>query len=145
MSDHVTVTGLIATDPRHVTTKEGLAITSFRLASMHRRFDQQAGQWIADGTNWYSVSAFRALAKNAASSLEKGHRVIVSGRLKIREWDTGEKSGTSVDIEADGIGHDLLWGTTSYERSRLPGTDTESADSDPEGEQKSDDADSDTF
>lgn len=145
MSDRVTVAGLVATEPRHVTTKEGLAITSFRLASMHRRFDQQAGQWIDDGTNWYSVSAFRVLARNAASSLEKGHRVIVSGRIKIREWDTGEKSGTSVDIEADGIGHNLLWGTTSYERNRLPSADTESSDSAPEGGQNAEEADSDTF
>jgi single-strand DNA-binding protein len=145
MSDFVTVTGLIATDPRHVTTREGLAITSFRLASMHRRYDQASHKWIDDGTNWYSVSAFRSLAKNAAQSLSKGQRVIVSGRLKIREWDTGEKSGISVDIEAEGIGHDLLWGTTSYERNQPPASEPPPAGDDQEEGQNRGDSEDDTF
>jgi single-strand DNA-binding protein len=120
MSDHVTVHGLVATEPRHLVTKDGLEITSFRLAAMQRRFDRQLGKWRDDGTNWYSIASFRILAKNAAASLEKGHRVIVSGRLKVREWDAGERSGVSVDIEADSIGHDLVWGSSSFERNRMP-------------------------
>jgi single-strand DNA-binding protein len=123
MSDYVTVSGLVATEPRHLVTQEGLAITSFRLASMHRRFDQARNEWRDDGTNWYSVAAFRTLAKNAASSLEKGQRVIVSGRLKIREWSTEERSGVSVDVEADAIGHDLLWGSSTFERNPRPPVD----------------------
>lgn len=142
MSDHVTVHGLIATEPRHLVTKEGLEITSFRLAAMQRRFDRQLGKWRDDGTNWYSVASFRILAKNAAASLEKGHRVIVSGRLKVREWDAGERSGISVDIEADTIGHDLVWGSTTFERNRMPIDDTtESPDSDSEDVEE----DNDTF
>jgi single-strand DNA-binding protein len=125
MSDHVTVHGLVATEPRHLVTKEGLEITSFRLAAMQRRFDRQLGKWRDDGTNWYSIASFRILAKNAAASLEKGHRVIVSGRLKVREWDAGEKSGVSVDIEADSIGHDLMWGSTTFERNRMNGNDVD--------------------
>jgi single-strand DNA-binding protein len=132
MSDFVTVSGLVATEPRHLVTQEGLAITSFRLASMHRRFDQARNEWRDDGTNWYSVSAFRTLAKNAATSIEKGHRVIVSGRLKIREWDTGERSGVSVDVEADAIGHDLLWGSTTFERNPRPATTDDPDTPDPE-------------
>jgi single-strand DNA-binding protein len=120
MSDVVTITGLVATEPRYIQTQDGLAITSFRLASMNRRFDRSTNEWRDDGTNWYSVSAFRGLATNTHRSVSKGHRVIVSGRLKVREWDTGEKSGISVDIEADSIGHDLLFGQTTYERNRLP-------------------------
>jgi single-strand DNA-binding protein len=137
MSDHVTVHGLVATEPRHLVTKDGLEITSFRLAAMQRRFDRQLGKWRDDGTNWYSIASFRILAKNAAASLEKGHRVIVSGRLKVREWDAGEKSGVSVDIEADSIGHDLVWGSTTFERNKMPVDDVEDSSSDdpdePEG------------
>jgi single-strand DNA-binding protein len=137
MSDHVTVHGLVATEPRHLVTKDGLEITSFRLAAMQRRFDRQLGKWRDDGTNWYSIASFRILAKNAAASLEKGHRVIVSGRLKVREWDAGEKSGVSVDIEADSIGHDLVWGSTTFERNKMPVDDVEDISSDdpdePEG------------
>jgi len=125
MSDHVTVHGLVATEPRHLVIKDGLEITSFRLAAMQRRFDRQLGKWRDDGTNWYSVASFRILAKNAAASLEKGHRVIVSGRLKVREWDSGERSGVSVDIEADSIGHDLVWGSSTFERNTMPIDDVE--------------------
>jgi single-strand DNA-binding protein len=137
MSDHVTVHGLVATEPRHLVTKDGLEVTSFRLAAMQRRFDRQLGKWRDDGTNWYSIASFRILAKNAAASLEKGHRVIVSGRLKVREWDAGDRSGVSVDIEADSIGHDLLWGSSTFERNTMPvddAGDTPSEDPDePEG------------
>lgn len=132
MSDYVTVSGLVATEPRHLVTQEGLAITSFRLASMHRRFDQARNEWRDEGTNWYSVAAFRTLAKNAAVSIEKGHRVIVAGRLKIREWNAGERSGVSVDVEADSIGHDLLWGSTTFERNVRPSTTTDSDSTGPD-------------
>jgi len=141
MSDHVTVHGLVATEPRHLVTKDGLEITSFRLAAMQRRFDRQLGKWRDDGTNWYSVASFRILAKNAAASLEKGHRVIVSGRLKVRDWDAGEKSGVSVDIEADSIGHDLVWGSTTFERYKMPVDDVDDSSSDdPDEPEDSDDA-----
>ena len=145
MSDVVTVTGLVATEPRYIQTQEGLAITSFRLASMNRRFDRTTNEWRDDGTNWYSVSAFRGLATNTHQSVAKGHRVIVSGRLKVREWDTGEKSGVSVDIEADSIGHDLLFGQTTYERNRLPESRESQQDNAPEGEQADDDESDDAF
>jgi single-strand DNA-binding protein len=123
MSDQITVTGLVATAPRHITTQEGLAITSFRLASLQRRWNRATNQWRDDETNWYSVSAFRILATNAAASLEKGHRVIISGRLKVAQWETEERSGVSVDIEADAIGHDLMWGQSQFERNRTPEVD----------------------
>jgi single-strand DNA-binding protein len=140
MSDHVTVHGLVATEPRHLVTKDGLEITSFRLAAMQRRFDRQLGKWRDDGTNWYSIASFRILARNAAASLEKGHRVIVSGRLKVREWDAGEKSGVSVDIEADSIGHDLVWGSTTFERNKMPVDDIDdSSTDDPDEPEVSDD------
>ena len=53
MSDNITITGLIATTPRHVVTAEGLPITSFRLASSRRRFDKPTGKWGAASPYWY--------------------------------------------------------------------------------------------
>ena len=123
MSDSITVTGLVATTPRHLTTSEGLAITSFRLASSQRRFDRSQQKWIDADTNWYTVSAFRALATNSAESLVKGDRVMVSGRLRIRDWENTDRSGTTVEIEADSLGHDLTWGTSVFTRViATPGT-----------------------
>jgi len=117
MSDTVTLAGLVATTPRHLVTTEGLSITSFRLASNQRRFDRSKEKWIDGDTNWYTVTAFRQLAMNAAGSIAKGDRVLIAGRLKIREWESGERSGTSVEIEADSLGHDLFWGTAAFTRT----------------------------
>ena len=117
MSDHLTITGLVATPPRHIVTSEGLPITSFRLASTQRRFDRGQEKWIDGETNWYTITAFRQLAIHAAGSIEKGQRVVLSGRLRIREWENGDRTGTTIDIEVDALGHDLAWGTSAFTRS----------------------------
>jgi single-strand DNA-binding protein len=116
MTDNVTLTGLVATTPRHIVNSNGLAITSFRLACSQRRYDHVQQRWIDADTNWYTVSMFRNLALNSATSIAKGDRVIVVGRLRIRDWENTDRSGTIVEIEADAIGHDLTWGTTKFER-----------------------------
>jgi single-strand DNA-binding protein len=68
-------------------------------------------------TNWYTISAFRQLGINCAASIDKGDRVLVTGRLRIREWENDEHTGTTIDIEADAIGHDLSWGTSTFSRT----------------------------
>jgi single-strand DNA-binding protein len=50
-------------------------------------------------------------------SISKGDRILVMGRLRVRDWDNGERAGTSVEIEAESIGHDLVWGSTTYTRT----------------------------
>lgn len=117
MSEQITVAGLVATSPRHLITPEGLPITSFRLVAPHRKFDRGTKRWVEADTNWFTVSSFRQLAANSSNSINKGDRVIVSGKLKVRDWDNGDRSGTSVEIEADSIGHDLAWGTTNFQRT----------------------------
>lgn len=135
MTDQLTLTGLIATTPRHIVTSEGLAITSFRLASQQRRFDKSQGAWADADTNWYTVTAFRGLAVNASQSLNKGDRVVAVGRLKVRDWSNDDRSGTSVEVEADSLGHDLHWGTTSYQRvARVDPEEQEEESSDPDTE-----------
>jgi single-strand DNA-binding protein len=59
------------------------------------------------------------LAINASTSVSKGDRIFVAGRLRVRDWDNGERAGTSVEIEADAIGHDLSWGTAAFTRTVL--------------------------
>lgn len=116
MSDIITLTGIVATPPRHVVTAKGLAVTSFRLASGQRRFDRAQNTWVDADTNWYTVSMFRHLAFNVGASVEKGQHVIVSGRVRIRNWQKDERTGTTVEVEADSVGHDLTWCTTTYTR-----------------------------
>ena len=116
-NDTITITGLVATTPRLITTGDGLTISSFRLASTQRRFDKDTEKWIDGETNWFTVTCFRQLAANVGRSINKGERVIVAGTLRIREWDNGEKVGTSVEVEADAIGHDLMWGASIFARN----------------------------
>ena len=124
MSEHLAVRGLIATTPRHIVSGDGLDIVSFRLVSASRRFDAESGSWKDDQTNWFTVSAFRKLALNSASSLKKGDRIMALGRLKIRDWDNGERSGTSVEIDADAIGLDLNF--AQGEEPRVPSEEEDS-------------------
>ena len=117
MTDNITLTGIVATLPRHFVTSEGLPITSFRLASTQRRFDRSQNRWVDGETNWYTISGFRQLAINITTSIKKGERVVVTGRLRIREWIAGDKTGTTIEVDADAIGHDLSWGTSTFVRS----------------------------
>ena len=116
MSDTITLTGIVGTEPRSLTTAEGLAITSFRLASTQRRFDKGQEKWVDGETNWYSITTFRQLATNAAVSVKKGERILVTGKLRIRPWENSGKTGTNIEIEAESLGHDLLWGTAAFSR-----------------------------
>jgi single-strand DNA-binding protein len=59
------------------------------------------------------------LAINIAAAVSKGERIIVIGKLRVRDWDNGERAGTSVEIEAESIGHDLTWGTSTFIRTVL--------------------------
>jgi len=66
---------------------------------------------------WFTIVAFRHLAANLAASLDKGQRVLVTGRLRVRDWQSDDKKGTSVEIVADAVGHDLAWGTAQFTRT----------------------------
>ena len=130
MSELITISGLVATTPRHLVTQDGLPITSFRLASSQRRFDRSQNRWIDGETNWYTITSFRQLAINSSESINKGDRIIATGKLRVRDWDNGERSGTSVEVDADAIGHDLSWGTATFVRTILV-RETDPADEPP--------------
>ncbi|AWB89534.1 single-stranded DNA-binding protein [Salinibacterium hongtaonis] len=119
MTDTISLSGLVATHPKVVTTAEGLSITSFRLASTQRRYDRAKQTWVDGDTNWYTVTAFRRLASNAAQSLATGQRVLVAGRIRLREWSSEDRKGLTVEIEADSLGHDLTWGVAQFSRNSV--------------------------
>lgn len=121
MGDTITVTGNIATEPERRVTGSGVVVASFRLASRQRRFDRSANAWVDGDTNWFSVSAFRMLGEHAYASLRRGDRIVVTGRLRLREWETPTKRGWTAEIDADALGHDLLWGTTIFTRDDAGG------------------------
>jgi single-strand DNA-binding protein len=125
MTDTIAVSGIVATQPNVISTGDDLKITSFRLASTQRRFDRGRDRWVDGDTNWYTVTTFRQLAVNVGTSVVKGDKVVVTGRLRIREWESGEKKGINVDIEADSVGHDLAWGTTTFTKAHSAATPSE--------------------
>lgn len=114
MSTTVSVVGTVATEPKTVTLPSGAELCTFRLADGERRYDAEKKEWIDGHTNWFTVNAFRALATHAGESLSKGDRVIVAGRLRVKQWEKDERSGTAVEIDADALGPELRWGTSVF-------------------------------
>jgi single-strand DNA-binding protein len=117
MTDTISLTGTIATPLKRVSTSSGISLVTFRLASSQRRYDRSRAVWVDSDTNWYSVNVYRQLADHADASLDKGDRVFVSGRLRIRNWQKDDRSGTSVEIDAESLGPDLLFGTTTFTKA----------------------------
>jgi single-strand DNA-binding protein len=116
VTDTLTLTGVVATKPENVRTSTGLTVTNFRLASSQRRFDRATSTWVEGDTNWYTVNAYRWLANNVANSLEVGNHVVLTGRLRVRNWTSGDKRGTAIEIDVDSIGHDLSFGVAHFTR-----------------------------
>jgi single-strand DNA-binding protein len=112
----VTLVGNLTRDPELRFTNSGLAQASFGLA-VNRRRQNQAGEW-EENTSFFNVVCWRDMAENATGSLHKGSRVIVTGRLEQRSWETqdGDKR-TVVEVIADEIGPSLRWATASIEKN----------------------------
>lgn len=115
-----TLVGNVASDVRSTTSQSGVPISSFRVASSTRRFDRARGGWADVDTLYVTVVCWRALAENVAVSLSKGDPVVVQGRVRMRQW-TGEdgRTGTSVEVEASAVGHDLTRGVSVFTKVKL--------------------------
>ena len=110
----VTLVGNITRDPELRYTTGGRGVASFGLA-VNRRY-QQNGEWQED-TSFFNVVAWGDLGENSAASLNKGARIVVTGRLQQREYETreGEKRNV-VEVIADDLGPSLRWAQAQVER-----------------------------
>ncbi len=135
MANTITIRGFATTGIELRTTSTGLVVGDFRMGSNERRPDPVTNVWADGPTNWFRVHVFRALAQNAASSIHKGDRIIVVGKLKISTYLRKDgTTGTSVDIDAETIGPDLQLGTAHYVRvasAHPAGRDSSRNDADP--------------
>ncbi len=113
---YVTIAGNAVEDPVRRLTSTGDPFVHFRLASTPRR-RTASGEYVDGDTSFVDVHAFRGLARNAAASIAKGQPLVVHGRLRVREWSSGESRGTNVEIEAAHIGHDLRWGSAVFTKT----------------------------
>ena len=120
----VTIVGNLTDDPELRYTPNGAAVANFSVAVSRRAKDDATGQWKDMDTSFFRVSAWRSLGENIAESLTRGTRVVVTGRLRQRSWETpeGDKRST-VEIEADEVGPSLRWATAKLEKVQKSGGD----------------------
>jgi single-strand DNA-binding protein len=120
-TNSVTLIGNLTRDPELRFTTGGRGVASFGLA-VNRRY-QQNGEW-QEQTSFFNVVCWGDLGENAATSLTKGSRVIVTGRLEQRSWETAENEKRSViEVVADEVGPSLRWATAQIERTERSGGD----------------------
>ena len=117
--NHITIVGNMTDDPELRYTPNGAAVANFSVAVSRRAKDEATGQWKDMDTSFFRVAAWRSLGENVAESLTRGSRVVVTGRLRQRSWETpeGDKRST-VEIEADEVGPSLRWATAKVEKSQ---------------------------
>jgi single-strand DNA-binding protein len=114
----LTITGNLTADPDLRFTGTGTAVAAFTVAASRRVYDQATGQWKDGDTLFLRCSAWRELADHAAETLTKGTRVIVTGRLKQRSYETPEGDKRTVyELDADDVGPSLKWATAKIART----------------------------
>lgn len=118
----ITVVGNLTADPELRYTQTGLAVANFTIASTPRNFDKATNDWKDGDALFLRASVWREFAENVAGTLSKGSRVIATGRLKQRSYETkeGEKR-TSFEIEVDEIGPSLRYATAQVTRTTSGG------------------------
>ena len=118
----ITVIGNLTGDPELRFTPSGAAVANFTVASTPRTFDKQTNEWKDGEALFLNCSVWRQAAENVAESLVKGSRVIVSGRLKARSYETreGEKR-TVFEIDVDEIGPSLRYATAKVNKTTRSG------------------------
>jgi single-strand DNA-binding protein len=130
MTTTITLIGNLTREPEIRYTREGQATTSLGVAVNRRWQDRTTREW-EESTSFFDVVCWRELAENVALSLVKGMRVVVTGRLEHRTWDTEDGEHRSkVEVVADDIGPSLRFATAEVQR-----TERKSADADDQPEE----------
>ncbi len=114
----ITLVGNLTADPELRFTPSGAAVANFTVASTPRTFDRQSNEWRDGDAMFINCAVWRQAAENVAESLQKGMRVIVSGRLKSRSYETREGERRTVfEIDVDEIGPALRYATAKVTRT----------------------------
>jgi single-strand DNA-binding protein len=118
----ITVVGNLTEDPELRFTPSGAAVAKFRVASTPRFLDRQTNEWKDGEPLFLTCNIWRQAAENVAESLQRGARVIVSGRLRQRSYETreGEKR-TVMELEVDEIGPSLRYATAKVQKMSRSG------------------------
>jgi single-strand DNA-binding protein len=118
----ITVVGNLTDDPTLKFTPSGAAVANFRIASTPRVLDKASNEWRDGEPLFLACNIWRQAAENVAESLTRGSRVIVTGRLKQRSYETreGEKR-TVIELEVDEIGPSLKYATAKVQKMQRSG------------------------
>jgi single-strand DNA-binding protein len=96
----ITLKGTIATTPRFVVASDGSSVNSFRFTE-----DYDTPDSVVESTaNWFTIVAYNTLATQIENEFERGQQVVLSGNLRIREWNNGIRNGTAIEVAIDAIG-----------------------------------------
>lgn len=122
----ITIAGTLVADPELRFTPTGAAVTNFTVAANDRRYDTTKNEWVDGGATFLRCSIWRQAAENTATSLTKGTRVLLTGVLRQREWETSEGvKRYSFDVDVTEIGASLKWATlTVTKATRTAGADS---------------------
>ena len=119
--NHVSVVGNLTRDPELRFTPSGQATATFGVA-VNRRWQNRQNQEWEEATSFFDVVCWGQLAENAAQSLSKGTRVLVTGRLDQRSWETSERERRSkIEITADEVAPSLRWATAIISKNERRG------------------------
>ncbi|WP_353951807.1 single-stranded DNA-binding protein [Knoellia sp. S7-12] len=119
----ITIVGNLTGDPELRFTPSGAAVANFTVASTPRTFDRQSNEWKDGETLFMRCSVWRDAAENVAESLQRGTRVVVTGRLKSRSYDTkeGEKR-TVIELDVDEVGPSMKYATAKVNKTSRGGS-----------------------
>jgi single-strand DNA-binding protein len=124
----ITVIGNLTADPELKFTPSGQAVANFTVASTVRIWDRDTSAWKDGDTSFFRCNIWRQPAENLVESLGRGDRVIVSGRLKQRSFETKQGEKRSVlEIEVDEAGPSLKWSTVKVERNEVRSSESKSS------------------
>lgn len=115
---NITIIGNVVADPELRFTPNGVAVANFRIANTPRRFNRDTNQWEDGEALFLTCNAWKQLGENVANTLTKGMRVIVTGKLKARSYQTREGENRTVhEIDVDEVGPSIKYATAQVARN----------------------------
>lgn len=123
MDNNVTLVGNLTRDPETKVMPSGDMTARFGIAVNRKWTDKTSGEE-KEAVSYFTVNTWRSLAENVERSLSTGDRVIVTGQMRMREWetDTGEKRSI-LEVEADAVGPDLRWAEATVSKNAKRGAE----------------------
>jgi single-strand DNA-binding protein len=121
----ITLAGTLTADPELRFTPNGIAVANFTVATNDRRFDKDSNTWKDANATFLRCTIWRQPAEHVSESLSKGTRVLLTGTLRQREWETDDgQKRYAFEVDIAEIGPSLRWATATVKKATRTGPDT---------------------